>query len=108
MEENDPMTIFAPDNEAFKNWYEQLGVAGYYEVDETLLRETLLHHMAIGRHFTQGFIHGELLSTPLQDATIEIDTTALSVNGALLDPNYSNQLGTNGVLHGVQAVFDRP
>ncbi|QDH78218.1 fasciclin domain-containing protein [Echinicola soli] len=108
LEENVPLTIFAPDNEAFKDWYEKLGVAGYYEVDETLLRETLLYHIAVGRYFTQDFQDGQLLSTWLNAAPLEIDSEAGSVNGASLDTNYINKIGTNGVIHGVQAVFEQP
>ncbi|GGF32017.1 hypothetical protein GCM10011339_20300 [Echinicola rosea] len=108
LEESMPMTIFAPDNEAFTDWYEKLGVAGYYEVDETLLRQTLLYHIAVGRHFTQDFGNGQVLSSRLSGASIEIDTEAGSINGASLDSNYINKLGTNGIIHGVQAVFELP
>lgn len=108
LEENTPLTIFAPSNAAFQAWYEKLGVAGYYEVDETLLRETLLYHMAMGRHFSQDFENSQVLSTRLEGSSISLNTETGAVNGAALDENYLNKIATNGVIHGVQAVFERP
>ncbi|WP_200974997.1 fasciclin domain-containing protein [Echinicola sp. 20G] len=100
-----PLTVFVPNNLAFYAWYESLGVSGYYEIEETVLVETLMYHIAIGRVFSQSFQTGQVLETKLADKTLLLDGEGPTVNGISLDENYLNQLGTNGLIHGVGEVL---
>ncbi|WP_215226572.1 fasciclin domain-containing protein [Echinicola shivajiensis] len=101
-----PFTIFAPNNEAFNLWYQELGVTGYYQVDEDLLRATLQYHVALGRVFTQDFRKGDKLNTWLEGSLLELDSDGPKVNETNLVVDYVNKYAVNGVFHGITAVLD--
>lgn len=101
-----PFTIFAPNNEAFNLWYQELGVTGYYQVDEVLLRTTLQYHVALGRVFTQDFREGDKLNTWLEGNQLELDSDGPKVNEIALAIDYVNKHAVNGVFHGITTVLD--
>ncbi|GAB3656108.1 hypothetical protein GCM10028791_27690 [Echinicola sediminis] len=99
-----PFTVFAPSNQAFADWYDQLGVAGYFEVEETMLRETLQYHIGMGRVFTQDFA-GQSLRTRMGGRELILEAGGTTVNGVAISEDYRNQHATNGVLHGISSVL---
>ncbi|WP_186757032.1 fasciclin domain-containing protein [Echinicola salinicaeni] len=101
-----PFTIFAPNNAAFNSWYEDLGVSGYYQIEEDLLRTTLQYHVSMGRVFTQDFREGDKLNTWLEGSELTLGVDGPKVNQTALVNDFMNKHAINGVLHGVTNVLD--
>lgn len=108
LEGTEPMTVFAPDNAAFLNWYNELGVSGYYEIEAPVLRETLLYHISPTRYFSQDLSQGQSILTMSPGHSIQIDSDVPTLNGIGIKENFMNQLGTNGVIHGLNGVLALP
>lgn len=105
LEAEEVYTVFAPDNAAFLAWYQELEVSGYYEVEKDLLRETLMHHIALGRKFTTDFDTLTEWRSLLPGYPLVPAADGGTINGIILDPNYQNKLATNGLIHGIKGVL---
>ncbi len=109
-----PFTVFAPTDAAFDALYSTLGVSGPAEIDDAVLEDVLLYHVLSGRVFSSDLSDG-LQATTLSDAedpsqlTINIgDNVTITDNddnSADAMVNDTNILGTNGVIHVIDAVI---
>jgi transforming growth factor-beta-induced protein len=94
-----PFTLFAPTNEAFEEIEKLVGSLTLEE-----LTAVLLYHVVGERVFSTQLVDGNV-PTLLEDADISIDTESLTVNDALLLLDHVDLQGTNGVVHGIDAVL---
>ncbi|MDN5212248.1 fasciclin domain-containing protein [Fulvivirgaceae bacterium BMA12] len=109
-----PFTVFAPTDAAFDALYSTLGVSGPAEIDDAVLEDVLLYHVLSGRVFSSDLSDG-LQATTLSDAedpsqlTINIgDNVTITDNddnSADAMVSDTNILGTNGVIHVIDAVI---
>ena len=111
-----PFTVFAPTDAAFDALYAALEVSGPAEIDDALLEDVLLYHVLNGRTFSSDLSDG-LQAPTLSDAT---DPSQITINigesvtisdnnetsaDATVVPDRLNQIGTNGVIHEIDAVL---
>lgn len=106
-----PFTVFAPTDAAFDALYTALEVNGPEEIDDALLSSVLLYHVAELKAFSTDLSNGLSVSTMASKATfdINIDGAAVSITDGSGNSNINitdvNVLGTNGVIHIVDAVL---
>ncbi len=109
-----PFTVFAPNDAAFDALYSSLGVDGPAEIDDTLLEDVLLYHVLGSRVFSSDLSDG-LAATTLSDATSPstitinlgdmVTITDNDTNSTDANVSSTNILGTNGVIHVIDAVL---
>ena len=109
-----PFTVFAPTDEAFDALYSTLQVAGPADIDDALLEDVLLYHVLSGRVFSSDLSDGLNVPT-LSDATNPSEITINIGDGVTITDNNDdsadanvepvNIVGTNGVIHVIDAVI---
>jgi len=104
-----PFTVFAPTDAAFDALYTALNVDGPSEIDDQLLNDVLLYHVAGLRAFSTDLEDGLAVPT-LQGSTftVGVDASVTITDGAgKSDTNVNgvNILGTNGVIHIIDQVI---
>jgi uncharacterized surface protein with fasciclin (FAS1) repeats len=99
-------TVFAPDNAAFVDFADELGVtvADLLLLPTADLQAALLYHVLDTEVGAAGVING-LIATPLNPANtlkLTVDGSAVYVNQAQV--NAADLQGSNGVVHSIDAV----
>lgn len=107
-----PFTFFAPDNNAFKKYFKNLGKSGISDFSEEELKTLMTYHILPTRLVAAQFIQGPQTTATGRGDYITLDiskgykTTATANGKALIyqtDIEYSN-----GFLHKMDAVLDPP
>ena len=107
-----PYTFFAPDNQAWRNYFKQVSKNGLAAFTEEELRVILQYHIIQARKKSFDFQQG-----PISDSTVNGDFVVLDVSGGVINNTVVNDKGrlystdievTNGVLHKIDAVLDPP
>ncbi len=111
------LTVFAPTDAAFEALYDALEVNGINDIEIGLLTAVLQHHIvsapttATGRVFSRDLINGAV-DTLLEESQVTISATngtVTSSGGTVAQlsstPALLNVLGTNGVIHTINAVL---
>lgn len=109
------LTVFAPTDAAFEALYEALDVEGINDIEIGLLTAVLQHHIvsapttATGKVFSTDLVNG---AVPTLNGSVTINPTSGTVTSsggsvAQLSGTASllNVLGTNGVIHTINAVL---
>jgi uncharacterized surface protein with fasciclin (FAS1) repeats len=107
---DDQYTVFAPTNDAFKNFFATvekatgLTAADLLEDPDGLLTETLLYHVTEGRRYAASIVNPADVETLLGEP--------VSVDGRTLDGRAeiqaTNVEASNGVIHAIDAVLTTP
>ncbi|UII28275.1 fasciclin domain-containing protein [Fulvivirga maritima] len=112
LQSDGPFTVFAPTNEAIQALYTALNVSGPEEVDDETLTMVLLYHVIGDRVFSSDLTDGFEATTLAEGASFTIDITDGTVTLQDNDPDFADpvvsstdQLGTNGVVHVIDAVL---
>jgi transforming growth factor-beta-induced protein len=102
-------TVFAPTDAAFEALYDDLGVGSVDEIPLATLTAVLQHHViATPRVFSSDLESG---AVPTLNGDITIDATAGTITDGsdntanLASSEFLNVLGTNGVIHVIDAVL---
>lgn len=101
-----PVTIFAPNNAAFQKLFTDLGVSGIADIDASVLADVLQYHVIAGELLAADL--GEPATT-LGGGTLRFTITEddVIINGKALVTD-ANRVSTNGVIHGINVVLNRP
>ncbi|MBL3654524.1 fasciclin domain-containing protein [Fulvivirga sediminis] len=107
-----PFTVFAPTNEAIQALYTALNVSGPEEVDDEILNTVLLYHVIGARVFSSDLTDGFQATTLAEESSFSIDINGGTVTLQDNDPDFADpvvtstdRLGTNGVVHVIDAVL---
>jgi len=107
-----PFTLFAPTNQAFRDFYTQLGVTGLTAVNSAFLRDVLTYHLLGSRVFSTDLVAGtratlltgrSLTIRSASGVVTLVDGNAVSPDATLLTS--SNQQGINGFIHAIDKVL---
>jgi branched-chain amino acid transport system substrate-binding protein len=99
-----PFTVFAPTNDAFASL--PAGMLEELRADPTALAALLAYHIVEGKLPVAALAVGELETVNGALVSVDGDPSAWIVGGArLVAPDL---FATNGVIHGMDAVFDLP
>ncbi|CAH1783771.1 unnamed protein product [Owenia fusiformis] len=100
-----PFTVFAPTDEAFKRL--KPGVLDHLLANVTLLKSVLEYHVVSGTFFSDGFDDQAKITTLNgKSVIVRLLEDIVVVNTAFVQ--YPDNVVTNGVVHGIQAVLMPP
>ncbi|MCH7401616.1 fasciclin domain-containing protein [Belliella kenyensis] len=102
-EEN--LTLFAPSDEAFEAYFDELEVSGIRQISSEDLLSLLQYHLVPSRNFSQDFREDVSLPTLIPGQTLTISLTSQRINDVAFSSSYTNILTTNGLIHGIEAVL---
>jgi len=104
---NRQLTVFAPNNDAFLELLDALGLDGLDDVPVETLRSILLYHVAPGRRDAESVLDSDELPT-LNGTKIEVEGTTLNPDGdfpaTIISPNLA--FASNGVIHEIDGVIN--
>lgn len=104
-------TVFAPDNNAFKNLFMVLGVSGIQDIPAETLKPILLYHVLGESMKSDMIIDGYYSSlSPAQGRTVSMyigTSDGVSINGSAQVTSADIET-TNGVIHAIDAVILPP
>ena len=99
-----PLTVFAPDNDAFADLLSTLGVSGVEDVPDDILEITLLDHVVDGSVFAADLSDGDTIEALSgRELVVSIDGSTVMVGGATVTT--PDNEASNGVAHIVDAVL---
>lgn len=103
LEGTDPVTIFAPNNDAFAAFAQEQGPDILTNVDQ--LNDVLQYHVVDGAVMSSDLEDGQTLTTAQGgDLTVSVDGSTISVNGAeVVQPDVE---AGNGVIHVIDTVLE--
>jgi uncharacterized surface protein with fasciclin (FAS1) repeats len=107
-----PFTFFAPDNQAFRAYFKQVGVKGLADIQDTDLRTVLQYHIVQRKRKAIDFVQGTFPDSTVNGDYFKMDVTGGVADGSVINGKakvYATNLElTNGILHKVNAVLDPP
>ncbi len=103
-----PFTIFAPNNDAFRVLFSEVGVNNIRQVPPDVLQSLLLYHIVNGRLLSKNITEGELQTF--------LPETSLTISGSGNNIRINEEVSivrrdieaTNGMIHMVDAVIFPP
>lgn len=99
-----PLTVFAPDNDAFAALLTVLGAGGVGDVPDDLLEITLLDHVVVGSVFAADLSDGDTIEALSgRELVVSVDGSTVTVGGATVTT--ADNEASNGVAHIVDAVL---
>ncbi len=104
---NRQLTLFAPNNEAFGDLLDALGLDELDDVPEERLRAILLYHVIPGRRKAASVVNADQVPT-LNGARIDVEGTSLNPEGDfpadIVTPNLAD--ASNGIVHEIDGVLN--
>ncbi|GAA4837109.1 fasciclin domain-containing protein [Algivirga pacifica] len=101
----DTLTVFAPNNDAFRAALAVLGVTSIDEIPTETLTQILLYHVVEGAVLSTDLEDGAEVPTLLegQSVTVSITDGTVMINTSTVDN--ADVVTDNGVIHGINAVL---
>ncbi|MEF8886940.1 MAG: fasciclin domain-containing protein [Haloarculaceae archaeon] len=104
---NRQLTVFAPNNEAFGDLLDALGVDSLEDIPVETLQAVLLYHVTPGRRKAASVVNADEVPT-LNGAEIEVEGTSLNPEGQfpadIVTPNLAE--ASNGIIHEIDGVLN--
>lgn len=98
-----PFTVFAPNNEAFKNLFKQLGVSGISDLTAEQLKPILLYHVVSGKVMSTDLSNSSV-ATLSDGKKIKVDlASGVKINDSKVVA--ADISGKNGVIHVIDKVL---
>lgn len=104
---NRQLTVFAPNNNAFRELLGVLGVDSLDDIPVDTLRAILLYHVTPGRRKAASVVTADEVPT-LNGTEIEVEGTSLNPDGdfpaTIITPNLA--AASNGIIHEIDGVLN--
>ena len=112
LEENGPFTVFAPTNDAFNALYTTLGVTDASQIDDALLNNVLLYHVAGGEtkaaDLSTGYISTAATGPDGSPLSLYVDLSSGAQLASGTNVTQTDIDASNGVVHLIDAVLLPP